>query len=156
MTGVPYNQQAGDAFTDILDREERTGLAVGGVLATKLLGPLARQINDATNQIFETKIVNEASEDIRKVVPSLQKLNVSVDDIDDIISSKVDNMLSIKPVVQDKRLSVKDDIKINKDIAQSLYPIVTKHENLIDLITAIVLVGLQKNLIHKLQYITYD
>ena len=29
-------------------------------------------------------------------------------------------------------------------------------ENLIDLITAIVFVGLQKNLIHKLQYITYE
>ena len=29
-------------------------------------------------------------------------------------------------------------------------------ENLIDLITAIVLVGLQKNLIHKLEYITYE
>jgi hypothetical protein len=133
ITGVPYNQQAGDAFTDILDREERTGLVFGGVLSTKLAGPLAKQIDNATSQIFETKIVNEASEDIRKVVPSLQKLNLSANDIDDIISSKVDNMLSIKPITQDKRLSVKDDIKINKDIAQSLYPIVTKHENLIDL-----------------------
>ena len=29
-------------------------------------------------------------------------------------------------------------------------------ENLMDFISAIVLVGLQKNLIHKLEYITYE
>ena len=134
MTGIPYNEQAGDAFTDILDREKRTGLSFGGTLISKALaGPLARQLDDATNHIFENKIINETSDNLRKVVPSLQKLNLSSANIDDIISSKVDNMLNVKPMKQDKRLSVKDDIKINKDIAQSLYPIVSKHENLIDL-----------------------
>ena len=68
MTGLPYNQQAGTAFTDVEDREDplqRKAFVVGGIAKI-----LSKTIKDFSKRVVNDAEADEAAEEILKVYKS--------------------------------------------------------------------------------------
>ena len=68
MTGLPYNQQAGTAFTDVEDREDplqRRAFVVGGIAKI-----LSKTIKDFSKRVVNDAEADEAAEEILKVYKS--------------------------------------------------------------------------------------
>lgn len=132
-TGIPYNQQAGTAFIDVLDRAKRETFNVGSVVARELSGFLSEKVNDVTSNMFKPETINKATDEIKQtVVPALQALKMEAGEIDSIVTSKVEKIVNNEPVPDYPTFSAVEDLKINKALAQALKPMITKKVSLID------------------------
>ena len=109
MTGMPYNQQAGTAFTDIEDREDplqRINFVAGGL--TKIISKSLKDvIKDYSKRMVKDDEAEEAAEEILKVYRADSDMPSELDDpeFEDFIK------LETKALLEEKHDLTTDELK---------------------------------------------
>lgn len=99
MTGMPYNQQAGTAFTDVEDREDplqRMGFGLGSLVG-RFAGKALKSVDDDIVEEVPLKTTDEIIEENQKISKALEE---------DAISSPDDTLL--------KSAIEKEDLNMNE------------------------------------------
>jgi len=91
MTGMPYNQQAGTAFTDVEDREDplqRMGFGLGSLVG-RFAGKALKSVDDDIVEEVPLKTTDEIIEENQKISKSLEEDAISSPD-DTLLKSDIE------------------------------------------------------------------